>query len=138
MLELTKQGGSPKQLSPLTLAFMGDVVYELLVREWVIAAGSMPPGKLHKKTVELVKASFQARVYDRIAEALPGEEADILRRGRNSSGVHAPKNADVQEYRKATGVEALFGYLYLCGNNARVKELFGEALGCLPGTEAER
>ncbi|WP_312640588.1 ribonuclease III domain-containing protein [Hydrogenoanaerobacterium sp.] len=131
MLDLAKQGSNPKLLSPLTLAFMGDVVYELMVREQVISAGSMPPNKLHKKTVEMVKASFQARVYDLIADTLPEDEADILRRGRNSSGVHAPKNADVLEYRKATGVEALFGYLYLGGKLSRINELFERILTSL-------
>lgn len=124
MLDLTKQACKPKQQSPLTLAFMGDCVYELLVRERVTSAGSMPPNKLHKKTVEMVKASFQARAYDLIADTLPEDEMDILRRGRNSSGIHAPKNADVQEYRKATGIEALFGYLYLSGSIGRINELF--------------
>ncbi len=124
MLDLARQGSNPKLLSPLTLAFMGDVVYELLVREHVTKAGSMPPNKLHKKTVQMVKASFQARVYDLISDTLPEDEADILRRGRNSNGVHAPKNADVLEYRKATGVEALFGYLYLGGKLNRINDLF--------------
>ena len=128
MLNFVRRTENPKQLSPLTLAFMGDVVYELLVREQVISAGSMPPAKLHKKTVAMVKASFQACVYDKILPQLSEEEGDIMRRGRNSSGVHAPKNADVQAYRKATGVEALFGYLYLCGNTARIEELFAEAI----------
>ncbi|MEF9853495.1 MAG: ribonuclease III domain-containing protein [Hydrogenoanaerobacterium sp.] len=131
MLDFVKQTENPKQLSPLTLAFMGDVVYELLAREQVISVGSMPPAKLHKKTVEMVKASFQSRVYEVILPCLTEDEADIMRRGRNSSGVHAPKNADVSEYRRATGLEALFGYLYLCGNTKRLQELFAQAVQVL-------
>lgn len=111
---------------------MGDCVYELLVRERITSMGSMPPNKLHKKTVEMVKASFQAHAYDLIQESLPEDEADILRRGRNSSGVHAPKNADVQEYRKATGLEALFGYLYLSGDIQRINNLFDIITAGLP------
>lgn len=137
-MRFTVKTENPKQLSPLTLAFMGDVVYELLARESVISVGSMPPNKLHKKTVELVKAGFQARVYDAVLPLLTEAEADIMRRGRNSSGVHAPKNADVAEYRKATGLEALFGYLYLCGEDARIEELFAVAEGIIREGQAQK
>ncbi len=123
MLECAKSFCPPKQMSPLTLAFLGDAVYELLMRERIVASGSMPPNKLHRRTVELVNASFQARAYDIVAGTLSEEEADILRRGRNSSGVHPPKNADVQDYRKATGLEALIGYLYLAGDLERIHTL---------------
>lgn len=115
---------APRQLSPLTLAFMGDAVYELLVREHLMAKGSMPVGKLHRMAVAYVRASFQARVYDVFEPLLAQDEADVMRRGRNSSAVHPPKNADMAEYRKATGVETLFGYLHLCGRKERVLELF--------------
>ena len=115
---------APRQLSPLTLAFMGDAVYELMVRERLMAQGSMPVGKLHKKAVEYVRAGYQARGYDYLEPLLTQEEADIMRRGRNNSAVHPPKNADMAEYRKATGVEALFGYLHLCGSTERQRELF--------------
>ena len=111
--------------NPLTLAFLGDGVYELLVRNALIRDhGSLPASKLHSLTVQLVRASAQAQVYDTIYETVSQQEQDILRRGRNSSSTKCPKNADPAEYRKATGVEALFGYLYLKRDEERIRELF--------------
>ena len=115
---------NPKLLSPLTLAFVGDVVYELLVREKIVQVGSMPTKRLNALKVELVRASAQAIVYDALEPMLTEEEHDILKRGRNSHTGSVPKNGSVADYRKATGVEALFGYLYLAGRIDRVRELF--------------
>jgi len=114
----------PKQMNPLTLAFVGDVVFELLVRERLVANGDRPVGQLHNMAVAQVKASAQAAAYHLLEPALDEEEMSILKRGRNSHSVHPPKNAHPQDYRKATGVEALFGYLYLKGRTGRVEELF--------------
>ena len=115
----------PKLLNPLTLAFMGDSVYEVLVRQRVIEEmGSMSPKKLHTLTVERVKASYQAEGYEKIKDMLSEEETEIYKRGRNSSSVTVPKSASIKEYRGATGIEALFGFLYLEGNSERMKELF--------------
>lgn len=112
-------------MSPLTLAFVGDGVYELLVREYIVAChGSMPVKKLHQASVDMVRASYQAAVYDRLEPALTPPEREILRRGRNASSSSVPKHADLMAYRKATGVEALFGYLYLNGEVSRMGELF--------------
>ena len=114
-----------KLLNPLTLAFMGDSVYEVLVRQRVIEEmGSMSPKKLHNLTVERVKASYQAAGYEKIKDMLSEEETEIYKRGRNSSSVTVPKSASIGEYRGATGLEALFGYLYLCKSFDRLKELF--------------
>ncbi len=125
----------PALLSPLTLAFIGDGVYELLVREHLAAKGSMPAGKLHKMAVELVRASAQAGLYNKLEEEnlLTEQEFAVMKRGRNNNSCHCPKNADPIEYRKATGIEALFGYLYLERQMARLDELFRLALelwGC--------
>lgn len=114
----------PKQMNPLTLAFVGDVVFELLVRERLVAEGDRPVGQLHNMAVTQVKASAQAVAYHLLEPMLDEEELSILKRGRNSHSVHPPKNSHPQDYRKATGVEALFGYLYLKGRTERVEELF--------------
>lgn len=118
----------PKLLSPLTLAFVGDVVYELLVREKIVQVGSMPTKRLNALKVELVRASAQAIVYDALEPMLTEEEHDILKRGRNSHTGSVPKNGSVADYRKATGVEALFGYLYLKKDNERLQLLFEKAM----------
>lgn len=112
------------QLSPLTLAFIGDAVYELLVRGQVLARGSAPVGKLHHRTVDFVRADAQAKAVRAIHPILTEEETTILRRGRNANSAHIAKNADPTDYRYATGLEALFGYLYLIGENQRLRDLF--------------
>lgn len=114
----------PERLSPLTLAFMGDAVYELLVRQELTMKGSMPVNALHKLAVELVRCSAQARAYRLLEGILSEKELAILKRGRNSSSTKCPKHADPIEYRMATGVEALFGYLFLNGEEKRIRELF--------------
>ncbi len=124
MLEHKEQLMDPKLYSPLTLAFVGDGVYELLVREKLVAGGSMPPGKLHSMAVKKVRCSAQSAVYQFLLGKLAPEEEDIMRRGRNATSGHLPKNADPIDYRQATGVEALFGYLYLKGQTERIYELF--------------
>ena len=126
MTEQARQSCPAKQMSPLTLAFLGDALYELLVREHIVKQGSMPPNRLHRLTVAFVKASFQAQVYDLLEPQLQQDEGDMLRRGRNTSSVRPPKNADMAEYRKATGVETLFGYLHLCHQEERARELFAQ------------
>ena len=126
-------------MSPLTLAFLGDGVYELLVRSHVVTAhGSMPAKKLHQQSVEMVRASYQATVYDCLAPVLSERELEVMKRGRNASSASVPKHADLMAYRKATGVEALFGYLYLNGEAPRAEELFRLALAAGEGPGAEK
>lgn len=110
--------------SPITLAFVGDAVYELLVRQYIVKHMNAPANKLHLKAVERVCCTFQSEAFSRIEPILTQEEADVFRRGRNSSTQRVPKHAKPVEYRRATGVEALFGYLYMKGNNQRIEELF--------------
>ena len=113
-----------KQFSPLTLAFLGDSVYEVMVRETLLREANRPARELHQQAVAHVRAAYQADAAGRIAVLLTEHEADILRRGRNASGISVPKHATPADYRKATGFECLFGYLYLCGQTARLRELF--------------
>ena len=113
----------PKAYSPLGLAYIGDAVYEIAVRTLVISEGNMSVNKYHKKSSSLVKASAQAGVYDNIKEKLTDEETAVYKRGRNAKSATAAKNASIVEYRMATGVEALIGYLYLSGRMARAVEL---------------
>ena len=117
------------RLSPGLLAFYGDSVYEKMVRRYVVSGGDKPSGKLHEESVKLARAGFQASAYDTILPMLTEREADILRRGRNSTGLTAPKSSNQAEYHKATAVEALFGYLSLTGDEARLEELFAAIIG---------
>ena len=116
---------NPKLLNPVTLAYIGDGVYELLVRSMVVSEnGSMPAYMLHKKSVDFVCAESQSIGADAILPLLDEDEEAIYRRGRNSTSSKVPKHAYPRDYRKATGVEALFGYLYLFGRQKRIQELF--------------
>ena len=110
--------------SPLTLAFLGDSVYDTLVREFLLRKANMPVAKLHSAKIKLVCAEFQSKAYDIVSEKLSEHETAILKRGRNATGNTVPKHADAAEYRRATALECLFGYLFLTGKNERVRELF--------------
>ena len=124
LLDTSEKHTEAGALNGLSLAFIGDSVYELLVREYLLKNGSMPIGKLHSLAVEFVRASAQAHFFDIAEPQLDEDELSILYRGRNASSSHIPKGACAVEYRKATGVEALFGWLYLNGKNERIHELF--------------
>lgn len=114
-----------KTMSPLSLAYMGDVVYELFVREYLVTKGNSNVKKLHSKSVEMVRCQFQAKlINENLMEILTDEEKDVYMRGRNSKVGHVPKNASVADYHAATGFEAMFGYIYLKGDIIRLKELF--------------
>lgn len=113
----------PKTYSPLALAYIGDGVYEMFIRTAVLKKGNAPVNKLHKSAKEWVRAGTQAKIYHLIEPQLSEKEKNILRRGRNAKSISAPKNADITEYRHATGLEALIGYLYIEGNIERIKEL---------------
>lgn len=102
-----------KTYSPLTLAFIGDVVYDLVIRTLVVEQGNAPVNKLHKKVSSMVKASAQMELFHRIEDMLTEEELAVYKRGRNAKSFTTAKNASITEYRSATGFEALIGYLYL-------------------------
>ena len=110
-------------LSPQTLAFVGDAYYGLLVRE-MLAEINRPAGVLHTESVKLVKAGAQAAAFKIIEPHLYEKELGIYKRGRNAHVNSVPKNSTAGEYHSATGVETLFGYLHLSGNDDRAKELF--------------
>ena len=111
-------------ISNLGLAHVGDGVYELLVRTYLCTQGDQTVLKLHKDSVNLVKATAQAKFADKIKPLLTEEEMAFFRRGKNAHTHAAPKSASPQEYAKATGLEALFGALYLLGKTERLNELF--------------
>lgn len=110
--------------SPQALAFLGDAVYEILVRERIVHRANMPVNKLHLQAVEQVRASYQSKAYAVVEPVLTEEELAALKRGRNISSIKPPKNGTMQDYRRATGLECLFGYLYLKGEIQRINELF--------------
>ena len=109
--------------SPLTLAYIGDCVYEIIIRTIVVGKGNRQTSKLHQTTTKLVKAHSQAVLAELISPMLTEEEADILRRGRNAKSATMAKNATVADYRMATALEALVGYLYLTNKMDRLLEL---------------
>lgn len=111
-------------LSPLVLAYIGDAVYEVFIRTMLISANNAPVHKLHKLSVNYVKAKAQAEILHRIMDNLTQEEQEIVRRGRNAKSGTIPKNADVTEYKYATAYECLIGFLYLKKNFKRLTEIF--------------
>ena len=117
-----------KEITNLGLAHVGDGVYELLCRSYLVSKGGKTVLKLHKDTVELVKAPTQAKFADKIKPMLTEEEMDYFRRGKNAHTHAAPKSATPQEYAKATGLETLFGALYLLGRKERLMELFAACM----------
>ncbi len=111
-------------ISNLGLAHIGDGVFELLCRSWLCGHGGLTVGRLHSETIKLVKATAQAKFADAMRPHLNEEELALYRRGKNSH-VHAvPKSCTPAEYAKATGVEAMFGGLYLAGKTERINEIF--------------
>jgi len=114
-----------KSYSGLALAYIGDAIYDLVIRTFIIEQGNAPVNKLHKKVIKLVQASAQAKHYHMIEDMLTEEEKTVFKRGRNAKSVHPSKNADISDYRTATGLEALMGYLYLTGQTTRMLELMG-------------
>lgn len=122
---------NPSQLSPLTLAFVGDAVFDLFVRERLVCLANRPVNRLHSLAVSLVKASSQARAAKRLSEILSEKELSVLKRGRNAHTNHKAKNASESDYHYATGLEALFGFLYLSGESDRLRELFELTLDCI-------
>ena len=114
---------TPNNYSPLNLAYIGDSVFDVIVKTVMVERGNTQVNKLHQATSKIVKAVSQAKMYDAIKESLTEEEANIMRRGRNAKPYTKAKNASYSEYCKATGIEALTGYLYLQGKTTRMIEL---------------
>lgn len=118
----------PKQYSPLSLAFVGDAVYEQFVRSKVIEENpDMPASKLYKETVKRVRAHAQSVSMNTVCDMLSEDELEMYKRGRNAKSVTTPKNADITEYRRATGLETLVGYVYMTGDEDRLYEIMTAA-----------
>ena len=112
-----------RTVSPLTLAYIGDGIYELVVRSVMVARTNTRAGLLHRQTSQLVKAEAQSKMMDILLPQLTSEEESVYRRGRNAKSSTMAKNASINDYRRATGFEALMGYLYLTDQTARLVEL---------------
>lgn len=117
-----------RSYSPLTLAFLGDCVFEIIIRTVIVERGNRPPNRLHKDKAKIVNAATQARMIEVLEEELTEEERNVYHRGRNAKSYTSAKNASITDYRKATGLEALCGYLYLQGRMDRVLELVKNGL----------
>ena len=116
-----------ENVSASALAYLGDSVAELLVREMLVRKGVSNAGKLNEMALGYVRAAEQSRALKRLAPVLTDEETAVCRRGKNISHHSMPRNASQKEYREATAFEALFGFLYLCGRDDRIRELFSVA-----------
>ena len=113
--------------STASLAYLGDCVLELCVREHLVRSGLSSSSSLNREALNYVRASAQAEAMKRLLDVLSEEEAAVFRRGRNVGHTNTPKSATVAEYRSATGMEALFGWLHLAGRQERIRELFALA-----------
>ncbi|WP_427340414.1 Mini-ribonuclease 3 [Caloranaerobacter sp. DY30410] len=113
-----------KMLSPLQLAYIGDAIYELLIRTYLLSKKNISVNELHKEAIRYVKAKAQADIVHNLQDKFTEEEWSIIKRGRNAKSSSTPKNADLIDYKYATGFEALMGFLYLIGNNERIHEIF--------------
>ena len=114
--------------SPLTLAFIGDCVFDLVIRSVIVCRANRQPNKLHKLKANVVKAQTQSEMAKALMEDMTEEEAAVYKRGRNAHSFSSAKNASIQDYRRATGLEALIGYLYLLNRNDRILELISLGL----------
>lgn len=121
-------GTQLRSYSPLTLAYIGDGIYELIIRSVVVGQGNRQVKKLHQQASRYVKAQAQSRMMETLLPLLNQEEEEIYRRGRNAKSYSVAKNASVHDYRRATGFEALMGYLYLKGETRRLLELVQAAV----------
>ncbi len=126
---------SPKEYSPLVLAYMGDAVFELCVRTMAIGTSTAGVNALNKKVRALVNATAQAAMFDKIKDMLSEEERSVLMRGRNAKSHSASKSASLLDYRHATGLEALFGYLFLKEDHERIAQIFNQCIAPCEETE---
>ena len=118
----------PRMLSGLSLAFIGDAVYELVIRNYILSKGEGKVSLMHKETVKLVNADFQADVMEVLIPLLNEEEVAAFKRGRNAHSAHTPKNKSEAQYHKSTGFEALIGYLYLKKDYDRLNNILSVVL----------
>lgn len=126
-----------KQLSPLSLAFIGDTVFDLFVREKLLCDANRPVKKLHNTAAKLVNAKTQAKIAEALTEKFTEQELGVFKRGRNAHTNHIAKNASNRDYHYATGLEAVFGFVYLNGDTERLRELFSLALDAAEAPEGK-
>lgn len=117
--------------SPLTLAYIGDSIFEICARTHITKLANTKPKNLHNKVKNFVNANSQSIMYKNISPFLLEEEVSILKRGRNANSNSFPRNSSISDYKNATGLEALFGYLYLTKNYSRILEIFNMCINCL-------
>lgn len=125
------------QIPPLVLAYVGDSVYEVFVRTYLVLKGLGQVNKLHRAAIDYVSAKSQAEIAKALTDFLSEEEQYVLKRGRNAKSASIPKNADVTDYRIATGFEALIGYIYLKKDYGRIHILFDKILELKEGVSEE-
>ncbi len=123
------QASDLRSYSPLTLAYIGDAIYELVIRSIIVEQGNAPVNKLHKRSSRLVKAQTQAEAAAAIMDQMTDEELAVFKRGRNARSHTMAKNAEMMDYRIATGFEALMGYLYLKKDYDRILTLVKAGIG---------
>ena len=111
-------------LSGTSLAYLGDAVFELITRQYLLSTGVTDVGKLNKLALSYVRATSQSDAVEKLLPVLTEEETAIFKRGRNANGISIPKSASAPQYRRATGLEALFAHLYAKGEKERLRELF--------------
>lgn len=140
LISSTDASCDAKRLSPLTLAFVGDSVFDLLVREMLVCEANRPANRLHNLAVERVCAAAQADAARKLLDSgfLSDAEISVLKRGRNAHTNHLPKNASEHDYHYATALEALFGYVYLCGDSTRLRALFAEVCRLFEESQGDR
>ena len=123
IIERKKDNLDVNMMNPLVWAYVGDSVYEIFIRMKLVNETKLNPHKLHIETIKYVKAKAQAETLNKIYDFLTDEEKDIVRRGRNAQAHHVPKNANLTDYKYATALEALIGYLYLTKKDERLQEI---------------
>ncbi len=124
-----KQQLSPEQYSPLSLAYIGDAIYEIYIRTMIVTRANAPVHLLHEKSSALVRAGKQSEIVGILEPLFTEKERQVYHRGRNAKAYTKAKNAGILEYRRATGLEAVMGYLYLKGDLDRIRELLAAGLG---------
>lgn len=130
-----ESGLPPQQLSPLTLAFVGDAVYEAYIRTRIAKDVNIQVAKLHKIAIKYVSAVAQSKIVHAIEDKFTEEEQNVYKRGRNAHSHTSAKNADIVDYRHATGFEALIGYLYLKKDSSRLDEILALAYSVVDNAE---
>ena len=128
LIERPENESEVNTMSPLTWAYIGDSVYELYIRIYLVNTTKLKPHKLHIESIKYVKAKAQAEILKKLENILTDKENEIAKRGRNAENHHLPKNATVQEYMYSTGFEALIGYLYLTKQDERLKEILEKCI----------